>query len=69
MSLIVYFLYSYALFEKDGNQIPQELVTEVGEAFESILKEVRFIFYLCFSLVDVSEVYEVEYIVFKPAKA
>ncbi|KAK0589349.1 hypothetical protein LWI29_013045 [Acer saccharum] len=32
-------LESYALFEKDGNQIPQELVTKVGEAFESILKE------------------------------
>jgi polyamine oxidase len=23
----------------DGNQVPQELVTKVGEAFESILKE------------------------------
>jgi polyamine oxidase len=23
----------------DGNQVPQELVTKVGEAFENILKE------------------------------
>lgn len=30
---------SYALFDMDGNQVPQELVTKVGEAFESILKE------------------------------
>ncbi|KAH9770516.1 polyamine oxidase 2 [Citrus sinensis] len=29
----------YALFDMDGNQVPQELVTKVGEAFESILKE------------------------------
>ncbi|KAK6919768.1 Amine oxidase [Dillenia turbinata] len=32
-------LESYALFNTDGNQVPQELVTQVGEAFESILKE------------------------------
>ncbi|KAL0008558.1 hypothetical protein SO802_010060 [Lithocarpus litseifolius] len=32
-------LESYALFDMDGNQVPQELVTKVGEAFESILKE------------------------------
>ncbi|XP_037493268.1 polyamine oxidase 2 isoform X2 [Jatropha curcas] len=32
-------LESYALFDKDGNQVPQELVTKVGETFESILKE------------------------------
>lgn len=29
----------------DGNQVPQDLVTKVGEVFESILKEARpFIF-------------------------
>ncbi|PON56416.1 FAD/NAD(P)-binding domain containing protein [Parasponia andersonii] len=33
------FICSYALFDMDGNQVPQELVTKVGEAFESILKE------------------------------
>ncbi|KAF8413543.1 hypothetical protein HHK36_001534 [Tetracentron sinense] len=32
-------LESYALFNTDGNQVPQELVTNVGEAFEGILKE------------------------------
>lgn len=32
-------LESYALFDMDGNQVPQELVTKVGEVFESILKE------------------------------
>ncbi|KAJ4728963.1 Polyamine oxidase [Melia azedarach] len=32
-------LESYALFDMDGNQVPQELVTKVGEAFERILKE------------------------------
>ncbi|KAJ6391967.1 hypothetical protein OIU77_025847 [Salix suchowensis] len=32
-------LESYALFDMDGNQVPQELVTKVGEAFENILKE------------------------------
>ncbi|KAA8526187.1 hypothetical protein F0562_008074 [Nyssa sinensis] len=32
-------LFSYALFDMDGNQVPQELVTKVGEEFESILKE------------------------------
>lgn len=32
-------LESYALFDMDGNQVPQELVTKVGEAFEDILRE------------------------------
>lgn len=32
-------LESYALFDMDGNQVPQELVKKVGEAFENILKE------------------------------
>ncbi|KAL4200624.1 hypothetical protein AMTRI_Chr02g212090 [Amborella trichopoda] len=32
-------LESYALFDMDGHQVPQELVTEVGKLFESILKE------------------------------
>lgn len=32
-------LESYALFDMDGNQVPQELVTKVGETFESILEE------------------------------
>ncbi|XP_021274234.1 probable polyamine oxidase 2 [Herrania umbratica] len=32
-------LESYALFDMDGHQVPQELVTKVGEAFERILKE------------------------------
>lgn len=31
---------SYALFDMDGNQVPQELVTEVGVTFEHILEEV-----------------------------
>ncbi|CAN6455277.1 unnamed protein product [Victoria cruziana] len=32
-------LESYALFDMDGNQVPQELVAEVGETFKKILKE------------------------------
>lgn len=32
-------LESYALFDMDGNQVPQELVTKVGEIFENILQE------------------------------
>ncbi|XP_065852416.1 polyamine oxidase 2-like [Euphorbia lathyris] len=32
-------LESYSLFDMDGNRIPQELVTKVGETFELILKE------------------------------
>lgn len=32
-------LESYALFDMDGNQVPQDLVKKIGEAFESILKE------------------------------
>lgn len=32
-------LESYALFDMDGKQVPQELVSKVGETFESILKE------------------------------
>lgn len=34
--------FSYALFDKDGNQVPQELVTKVGEVFETILLEVNY---------------------------
>lgn len=33
------FFCSYALFDNNGLQVPQELVTNVGEAFEKILKE------------------------------
>ncbi|XP_057460469.1 polyamine oxidase 2-like [Actinidia eriantha] len=32
-------LESYALFDMDGHQVPQDLVKNVGETFESILKE------------------------------
>ncbi|KAF7833393.1 putative polyamine oxidase 2 [Senna tora] len=32
-------LESYALFDMDGHQVPQELVKKVGEAFEIILQE------------------------------
>ncbi|XP_073312980.1 polyamine oxidase 2-like isoform X1 [Primulina huaijiensis] len=32
-------LESYALFDMDGNQVPQELVSNVGQIFDSILKE------------------------------
>lgn len=31
---------SYALFDKHGQQVPQEIVSKVGETFERILKEV-----------------------------
>ncbi|KAL7603977.1 hypothetical protein Lser_V15G15433 [Lactuca serriola] len=32
-------LESYALFDMDGNQVPQELVSQVGKTFENILEE------------------------------
>ncbi|GAA0154560.1 hypothetical protein Leryth_001711 [Lithospermum erythrorhizon] len=32
-------LESYALYDTEGNQVPQELVTKVGETFENVLKE------------------------------
>ncbi|XP_062153379.1 polyamine oxidase 2 isoform X2 [Alnus glutinosa] len=32
-------LESYALFDMEGNQVPPELVTKIGEVFESILEE------------------------------
>lgn len=44
--MCLYVLRSYALFDMDGNQVPQELVTKVGEAFESILKEASDILFL-----------------------
>jgi hypothetical protein len=31
---------NYALFDKDGQEVPQEIVRKVGETFERILKEV-----------------------------
>ncbi|KAG0559035.1 hypothetical protein KC19_10G073400 [Ceratodon purpureus] len=34
-------LESYALFDMDGHQVPQTLVTEVGEVFESLLEETK----------------------------
>lgn len=34
-------LESYALFDMEGHQVPQELVTEVGEAFERVLEETK----------------------------
>jgi len=34
-------LESYALFDKDGNQVPKDTVDKVGETFERILEEVQ----------------------------
>lgn len=31
---------SYALFDMEGKQVPQELVKKVGKVFEAILEEV-----------------------------
>lgn len=31
---------SYALFDMEGKKVPQTLVTQVGEVFESLLEEV-----------------------------
>jgi len=36
----LFYVFSYALFDKNGQQVPQEIVTKVGETFEKILKEV-----------------------------
>ena len=48
---VFFFLCSYALFDMDGHQVPQELVTKVGEAFECILKEASVVYFigLCLS--------------------
>lgn len=40
MHCFFYFFFSYALFDKHGQQVPQEIVGKVGETFEKILKEV-----------------------------
>ena len=40
------------LFDKEGNQVPQQIVIEVGEAFKKILKEVAILvwkFYMNFT--------------------
>lgn len=34
-----YFRCWYALFDMDGKQIPQELISKLGGAFEGMLKE------------------------------
>ncbi|KAM0047915.1 putative non-specific polyamine oxidase [Helianthus debilis subsp. tardiflorus] len=39
-------LESYALFDMDGNQVPQELVSQVGITFETILEEACILSYL-----------------------
>jgi hypothetical protein len=36
-------VFSYALFDTEGHQVPQALVIEVGEVFETLLEEVTFI--------------------------
>ena len=38
--MVSFRLGSYALFDMDGNQVPQELVREVGVTFKQILEEV-----------------------------
>lgn len=35
-----YVFFSYALFDMEGKQVPQELVTKVGQVFEAVLEEV-----------------------------
>lgn len=35
--------FSYALFDMEGKQVPQELVTKVGQVFEVILEEVSWL--------------------------
>lgn len=35
--------FSYALFDMEGKQVPQELVTKVGQVFEAILEEVGYL--------------------------
>jgi hypothetical protein len=53
--LLHFFLFiSYALFDKDGRQVPQEIVTKVGEIFEQILKEVLQPFSFTYYLLIVS---------------
>ena len=36
-NLLLFF--SYALFDGDGHQVPQDLVEKVGKVFETILEE------------------------------
>jgi hypothetical protein len=31
---------NYVLFDKDGQEVPEEIIRKVGETFERILKEV-----------------------------
>ena len=46
--MIIIVLCSYALFDMDGNQVPQELVREIGVAFEKILEEASIVLLFCF---------------------
>ena len=39
-TITIFLFFSYALFDKHGQQVPQEIVSKVGETFEKILKEV-----------------------------
>lgn len=48
-------LESYALFDTDGRQIPQELVTRVGRAFESILEETNKVRNQCTADMSISQ--------------
>ena len=34
---------SYALFDMEGKQVPQELVRKVGKVFEAVLEEVGYL--------------------------
>lgn len=48
MWLISFRLCSYALFDMGGNQVPKELVREVGVTFKQILEEVCGLSFLIF---------------------
>lgn len=45
-------LFSYALFDMDGHQVPQTLVTEVGEVFEHLLEEVSVFLMVIFYVLE-----------------
>nr|KYP73321.1 putative polyamine oxidase 2 [Cajanus cajan] len=51
-------LESYALFDMEGNQVPQELVTKVGKFFDMILQEASHLIFVVIFLMQTNHVRE-----------
>ncbi|XP_021735324.1 probable polyamine oxidase 2 [Chenopodium quinoa] len=52
-------LESYALFDLEGSQVPQELVVKVGETFENVLKETEKVREECKEDISIQEAFSI----------